>query len=144
MLVFGLGLSLLGVGLFCSFLFTASTYALPVAIGVIAGFSALHAGVPVIGAAAFGVLAGLATLSLGWFGVAVTASRIVKSAISLVFAVPAALGGYHLGAGLGAVGLPHGVWLDMLGWVGAFCSAVTAWVRMVTSPRPGLQARANG
>ena len=136
MLVFGLGLSLLGVGLFCGFLFTVSTYALPVATGLLAGFAAVHVGAPTPAAAVIGVLVALTTLALGWFAVAVTPLGLLKVPIALAFAVPAALAGYHLAAGLGRLGLPHGVWLETLGGLRALCSGVTAWVRMTRFPQP--------
>ena len=142
MLVFGLGLSLLGVGLFCGFLFTVSTYALPLATGLASGFILFHAGAPALAAVVVGSVAALAMLALGWFAMAVASSGRLKALVALAFAVPAALAGYHLAVGLGGLSLPHGVWREALGGVGALGSGVTAWVRMTRFPGPAVQASA--
>ncbi len=140
MLVFGLGLSLLGVGLFCSLLFKLSTYALPATAGLTSGFAAAHAGAPGLAALAVGVFVALATLALGWFAVAVTRSTALKAAIALTFAAPAALAGYHVAVGLGGIGLPQGLWIQALGLLGAAAAGVTAWLR--TTQFNPLQERA--
>jgi hypothetical protein len=90
MLVIGLVLSVAGIGFFCWLLFALVVYALPFFAGLTAGLAAFHGGSGVIGALVVGVLAGSATLAIGQIGFATVRTPLIRAAIALLFAVPAA------------------------------------------------------
>jgi hypothetical protein len=57
--------------------------------------------------------------------------------IALLFAVPAAVAGYHAGLGLAHICIPAGSWRQAMAMTGAIVVAATAWARMMPSaPRP--------
>ena len=106
MLVIGLILSIAGIGFFCWLLFTLAVYALPFFAGLTAGLAAFHSGSGVIGALVVGVLAGGATLAIGQIAFATVRTPLIRAAIALLFAVPAAVAGYHATFGLAHIGVP--------------------------------------
>ena len=113
MIIFGIILSVFGIGFFCWLLFTLAVYALPFFAGLSAGLAAFHSGSGVIGALIVGGLAGGATLAIG-----------------LLYAVPAAIAGYHATLGLAHIGMPSEAWREAFAVVGAILVGGTAWGRM--------------
>ena len=95
MLVLGLILSVFGIGFFCWLLFTLIVYALPFVVGLTVGMAAFHTGAGVIGALIVGVAVGALTLFVGQVAFASVRSFILRAAIALLYAVPAAIAGYH-------------------------------------------------
>jgi hypothetical protein len=142
MLVIGLVLSSAGVGFFCWLLFTLAVYALPFFAGLTAGLAAFQSGSGVIGALVVGVLTGGATLAIGQIACAAVRTPLIRAAIALLFAVPAAIAGYHETFGLADFGIPSAAWREVFEIVGAVLVGGTAWARMslLVSPpvdRPG-------
>jgi hypothetical protein len=105
MLVIGLVLSVASIGFFCWLLFTLVVYALPFFAGLTASVAAFHGGSGVIGALVVGVLAGGATLAIGQIAFATVRAPLTRAAIALLFAVPAAVAGYHATFGLAHIGV---------------------------------------
>ena len=99
MLIIGIILSVFGIGFFCWLLFTLAVYALPFFAGLTAGLAAFHSGSGVIGALIVGVLAGGATLAIGQIVFATVRTPLIRAAIGLLYAVPAAIAGYHATSG---------------------------------------------
>ena len=130
MLVIGLVLSVAGIGFFCWLLFTLAVYALPFFAGLTAGLAAFHGGSGVIGALVVGVLAGGATLAIGQIAFATVRTPLIRAAIALLFAVPAAVAGYHATFGLAHIGVPSEGWREAFAIVGAVLVGGTAWARM--------------
>jgi len=62
---------------------------------------------------------------------------LIRAAIALLFAVPAAVAGYHGALGLAHIGIPAESWKQAMAMAGAIVVAATAWARMMLSaPRP--------
>jgi hypothetical protein len=130
MLVLGIGLSVLGIGFFCWLLFTLAVYALPFFAGLSAGLAAFHSGAGVIGALVVGVLAGGTTLAIGQIAFAAIRVPLIRLAIGLLYAVPAAIAGYHMTHGLTQIGMPSEAWRVAFSVVGCVLIGGTAWARM--------------
>ncbi|WP_051335590.1 hypothetical protein [Methylocapsa acidiphila] len=77
MTIIGIVLSVFGLGLFCSLLFTLAVYAPPFFAGLTAGLAAFHSGSCVIDALVVGVLAGAATLAIGRIAFAMVRTPLV-------------------------------------------------------------------
>ena len=95
-----------------------------------AGLAAFHSGSGVIGALIVGVLAGGATLAIGQIAFATVRTPLIRAAIGLLYAVPAAIAGYHATLGLAHIGVPSEVWREAFAVVGAVLVGGTAWARM--------------
>ncbi|HEV2097332.1 MAG TPA: hypothetical protein VGR45_00230 [Stellaceae bacterium] len=138
MLVLGLILSVFGIGFFCWLIFTLIVYALPFVVGLTAGMAAFHTGAGVIGALAVGVAIGALTLFLGQIAFASVGSLILRAAIALLYAVPAAIAGYHAVLGLSQIGVPSLLWREVFAWIGALLIGGTAWTRISLFAAPFL------
>ncbi|MFC7399932.1 hypothetical protein ACFQU1_22255 [Chelatococcus sp. GCM10030263] len=136
MLVIGLIFSVFGIGLFCWLIFTMAVYALPFFVGLTAGMAAWHSGAGVLGSLVIGIAIGALTLGAGQFVFALTRSPILRVAIAAVFAIPAAIAGYHAVLGLSQIGVPALMWREVFAWVGAIMIGGTAWVRLTVLAGP--------
>ena len=143
MLALGLILSVFGLGFFCWLVFTLAVYALPFFAGLSAGFAAYHSGSGVLGAFAVGIIAGGVTLMIGQLAFATIRAPLVRAGIALLFAVPAAVAGYHATLGLARIGVPSLAWREVFAVFGAIATGGTAWARMALLARPPA-ARDNG
>ncbi len=119
-------------------------YALPFFAGLTAGLAAFHSGSGVIGALVVGVLAGGATLAIGQIAFATVRTPLIRAAIALLFAVPAAIAGYHATFGLAQIGVPAEFWREALAIVGAVLVGGTAWARMSLFVPPHVDRRGAG
>lgn len=95
-----LPLALIGVGFMIYLLFAAATYVLPIYAGLSAGFAALHAGASYTSALLLGILAFLLVIMLGHAATQLLPSRRARTAIALLFAVPAAIAGFQVASAL--------------------------------------------
>ena len=95
-----------------------------------AGLAAFHTGAGVIGALIVGVLAGGATLAIGQIVFAMVRSPLIRAVIALLYAVPAAIAGYHATLGLAHIGVPSEAWREVFAVIGAVLVGGTAWARM--------------
>jgi hypothetical protein len=139
MIVVGIVLSVIGIGFFCWLLFTLAVYALPFFAGLTAGLAAFHSGSGVIGAIIVAALAGGATLVVGQIAFAAVRSPLIRAAIALLFAVPAAVAGYHATLGLAHIGVPSEGWREAFATVGAIMVGGTAWARMTIFAPPNVR-----
>jgi hypothetical protein len=130
MLIVGIIFSVFGIGFFCWLLFTLAVYALPFFAGLTAGFAAYHSGAGVIGAIIVGVLAGAATLAVGQVAFAMVRAPVLRALIALIYAVPAAIAGYHAMLGLAQLGVPSAIWQEVFAIVGTAVIGGTAFARM--------------
>ena len=138
MLVIGLVLSVFGLGFFCWLLFTLAIYALPFYAGLTLGLDAFHSGAGVIGAFVVGTLAGGATLAIGQIAFTTVRTPLIRAAIGLLYAVPAAMAGYSATHGLAQIGMPSENWREAFAIVGAVLIGGTAWVRMAVYVPPNF------
>lgn len=136
MIVLGLILGVFGIGFFCWLLFTFAIYALPFFAGLTAGLAAFHSGAGVLGALVIGAAAGIATLIAGQIAFAATRSIIIRAAVALLFAAPAAIAGYHATLGLAEIGVPSHGWRVAFSIVGAIIVGGMAWARMTLFASP--------
>ena len=136
MIVIGIILCAFGIGFFCWLLFTLAVYALPFFASVTAGLAAFHSGAGVVGAIAVGFVAGIITLIAGRLAFALIPSLLIRAAVGLLFAVPAAVAGYHATLGLMQIGVPSHGWRDAFAIVGAILVGGTAWGRMALPADP--------
>jgi hypothetical protein len=95
-LVLGPVLNTVGLGLFCGLIFALAVYAVPFFVAGSIGMLTFHSGAGVIGALLVGIIVGASTLVIGHAAFAMMRSTTLRTAIGAVFAVPAAIAGYHV------------------------------------------------
>ncbi|MBK5653102.1 hypothetical protein QU42_01635 [Bradyrhizobium sp. UASWS1016] len=144
MLALGLVLNAVGIGLFCWLIFTLAVYALPFFVALSVGMLAFRDGAGVVGALLIGIASGGLTHVAGQVAVAVSRSLTLRVAIAIVFAVPAAIAGYHVVFALSQIGVPSLAWREAFACVGAACIGGTAWARLTVfaKTRPSVPAGA--
>ena len=135
MLALGLVLNTVGIGLFCWLIFTLAVYALPFFVAVNAGMLAFH-GAGVVGASSVGIAAGAVTLAVGQTAFSIVRSLILRAAIAAVFAIPAAVAGYHVVLVMSQIGVPSMAWREVFACLGAVFIGGTAWTRLTVFAAP--------
>ena len=135
MLALGLLLNTLGIGLFCWLIFTLAVYALPFFVAVNAGILAFH-GAGVVGASIVGIAAGAVTLAVGQTAFSIARSLILRAAIAAVFAIPAAIAGYHVVLVMSQIAVPSMAWREVFACLGAVFIGGTAWTRLTVFAAP--------
>lgn len=138
MIILGIVLS---IGVVCWLLFTLAVYALPFFAGLTVGFAAYHTGSGVIGAIIVAVLAGAAVLAIGQIAFRAARTRFARAAIGLLFAIPAAVAGYHATLGLAHIGIPSEGWRQVFAVAGGVLVGGAAWTRMTLFTPPGRTER---
>ena len=138
MIIIGIVLSFVGLGFLCWLLFTLAVYALPLFAAVATGLAAYHSGSGAIGAILVGFIAGAVTVAAGNIAVATACSPLVRAAIALLFAVPAAIAGFYATLGLANIGVPAEGWRQAFAVIGAIAVGGTAWARMTVLARHNL------
>jgi hypothetical protein len=137
MIIIGIILGFVGLAYLCWLLFTLAVYALPLFAAVAAGLATYHSGSGPIGAIIVGAIAGSITLVAGQIAFATLRSPLTRAAIAFLFALPAAVAGYHAALGLAHIGVPAEDWRQAIAVAGAIIVAATAWARMaLAAPRP--------
>jgi hypothetical protein len=130
MIIVGLILSVFAIGFFCWLLFTLAVYALPLFVGMTAAFAVYHHGSSTVGAIFVAILVGAATLAIGQLAFALVRSPLIRSAVALGFAAPAAVAGYYATLGLVHIGAASQSWCQAFAVVGAILTGGTAFARM--------------
>ena len=97
-----------------------------------AGLAAYHTGSGPIGAIIVGAIASSVILLAGQIAFTTLRSPLIRVALALLFAVPAAIAGYHAALGLARIAIPA----DAMAVVGAIIVSATAWARMAVTGRP--------
>jgi len=136
MIIIGIVLSFVGVAYLCWLLFALAVHALPFFAGVTSGLAAYHSGSGPVAAVIVGATAGGGVFVLGQVAFTTLRSSPMRAALALLFAVPAALAGYHAADGLVQFAVPADAWRDAIAIVGAAIVAATAFTRMWFSPAP--------
>ena len=121
---FLLPLTIFGFGYLTYFLFGGATYALPIALGVAAGFGVSHLGYAPFTAFIIGLLAMMAVVAAMQLAALKLANPYAKGALALLFAVPAALAGFSLGHALGLIIGTAGIAIGLI--AAATCAAIAA------------------
>ncbi len=130
MIIIGIILSVFAIAFFCWLLFTLAVHALPFFAGMTAAFTAYHHGYGVFGSGLVGIIVAATVLALGQLLFAHIRAPLLRAGIALVFAVPAAIAGYHATLGIAHIGIADGALAQILAIVGAALVGGTAWSRM--------------
>jgi len=134
MLIIGIVLSFIGLAYVCWLLFSLAVYALPFFVAVTAGLAAYHSGSGPIAAIIIGAIVGSVILVVGQIAFARRRSPLMRAALAVFFAVPAAVAGYHAAGGLAHLVVAAEAWRDAIAIAGATIVAATAFMRMQLSP----------
>ncbi|MBC3941141.1 hypothetical protein [Sphingomonas albertensis] len=129
-MIIALLLSIAAVLFLCWLLFTLASLALPFFAALLVGLWAHQAGAGIAGALVAGLSAGIATLVAGQLAFIFVRAAWVRVLIALIFAVPAAVAGYHAVHGLMAIGIASEGWRQTFGAVGAVVIGTSAWLRL--------------
>jgi hypothetical protein len=135
MIAIGIVFGFIGLGYLCWLVFDILVYALPFFVGVNAGMAAYHSGAGEIGAFIVGLIAGVLTLVAGQIAIHTSRSMVIRAAIALLFALPAAMAGYYATLDLARLGVPAVAWQQAFALFGAIAVGAAAWVR-VAHPIP--------
>ncbi len=122
-------LTVLGLGVLCVLIFRLAVYALPAFIGFAAMFWAIGAGAG-IGSVAIGLVAGIGMFIAGQAAFSSSRSPMIRWAVALIFAGPAAYAGYSLVLQLSSIGNPSLLWQHAFAIAGAAVIGVTALIRL--------------
>jgi hypothetical protein len=136
MIVFSIIFSVFGIGFLCWLMFTLTVYALPFFAAMTLGLNAYHSGGGVIGALLVGFAAGAMTLVAAQFVFAIVGSPVLRAAIVISFAAPAAIAGFHAALAVAQLGVPSTSWREAFAIVGAMFVGGTALVRMAAMAPP--------
>lgn len=119
-----LPLTLLGVGYLIYQIFAGATLALPIALGIAAGFGASHLGLSPLVAVAIGMFAFLSVVAASRFAALNLASPYARATLAAMFAIPAALAGYSIAHALGWFADGTGIIAGLIG--AALCAVIAA------------------
>lgn len=79
------------------------------------------------------------TLVTAQFVITRIRSPFLRAAVSLIFAVPAALAGYHAALGLAQLGIPAHLWQHVMAVIGSIAVGATAWARFALIAPPNAE-----
>ena len=102
-----------------------------------AGLYAHESGTGPLGAIGLGIVAAAFVLVIGQTIFSFVRTSILRIAIALMFAVPAALAGYYATFGLSGLTMTSDVWRQVFAIIGAIVVGITAWARLAASPPDG-------
>lgn len=126
----GVIVSLFGLGTMLVLLFTLAIHAVPFFVGLTVGMWAFETGAGVIGALLVGLVAGAVALFAAQLLFASVRSLLLRAVIALLFAVPAAVAGYHAVLGIAAILVPSEVWQHVFAVIGGLAVGVSAAVQL--------------
>jgi hypothetical protein len=93
-----------------------------------------QAGTGPLGTIALGLVAGAFAVVLGQLVFSTVRAPILRIAIALIFAAPAALAGYHATYGLSGLTTSSDLVREVFAVIGAIVIGATAWTRVAASP----------
>jgi hypothetical protein len=116
--------------LLCIAAYTLATYALPFMLGLAAARFAYHTGSGLIGAGIVGLVAGAVAFGLLVFLFETLRPPILRLAVALIFAVPAAIAGYALIHGITRDAVPSEIWQQIFCIIGGLVVGISALTRL--------------
>ena len=122
-------LILVAIALCCALLFRLSIYALPLFVAFAVVSATYHSGYGITAALVAAVLAAIATIAIAQLALGLAKSDLARAAIGLVFALPAALAGYHAVHGIAIVTMPVSAWQVAVSLIGAAVIATASWTQ---------------
>jgi hypothetical protein len=126
----GLILSVFGLGSLWLLLLRASTYAVPIFVGLTAGWYAFQAGAGPVGSLCLGAVACGAFLAASQAAFSLSCSLLFRGVIAFMFAGPAAYVGYHLVLAVAQYAVPSDMWRHAFAIAGAGIFGVAALARL--------------
>ncbi|MGO4716616.1 hypothetical protein [Bradyrhizobium sp. 2TAF24] len=120
---------------FCVLAYTLAIYALPFLLGVEAARLAYATGSGLIGAGLVGLVAAAAAYGLLVVLFMAVRPPILRLAVALVFAAPAAVAGYALVHGVTRESVPSEVWRQVFCVLGGGLVGVSALARLLATVR---------
>ena len=127
---------LAGIGVFCWLLYGAAIYALPFLVGAFVALRAEEAGTGPLSGIVLGISAGVLVLLIGRTAFAHARGPVLRVAIALVFAVPAALAGYSATSMLFGLASASEDWRQAFATLGAMAVGAIAWQRLAATLPP--------
>lgn len=109
-MLIGFTLVIVAVYMCCTLLFRLSVHALPLFVGFAAASVTYHSDRGLVAAMVAAAFAGIATIALAQIALGLARSDLARAAIGLVFAMPAAIAGYHALHGIAAATMPVSIW----------------------------------
>ena len=128
-MLIGITLILVAIALCCALLFRLSIYALPLFAAFATTSATYHSGYGIIAALVAAVLAAIATIAIAQLALGLAKSDLARAAIGLVFALPAALAGYHAVHGIAVATMPASSWQVAVSLIGAAVIATASWTQ---------------
>ena len=128
-MLIGITLILVAIALCCALLFRLSIYALPLFVAFAAASAIYHSGYGIIAALVAAVLAAIATIAIAQIALGLAKTDFARAAIGLVFALPAALAGYHAVHGIATATMPANSWQVAVSLFGAAVIATASWTQ---------------
>lgn len=120
----------------CVLAYTLAVYALPFMIAVEAARWAYASGSGLIGAGLVGLVAGAAAYGLLIVLFMAIRAPILRLAVALVFAAPAAIAGYALVYGVATQAVPSEVWRQIFSIIGGGFVGLSALMRLAADISP--------
>lgn len=120
----------------CVLAYTLAVYALPFMIALEAARWAYASGSGLIGAGLVGLVAGAAAYGLLIVLFMAVRAPILRLAVALVFAAPAAIAGYALVHGIATQAVPSEVWRQVFSIIGGGFVGLAAWLRLAADISP--------
>ena len=108
-------------------LYGAAIYTMPFLVGAFVGLQAEQAGAGPLGGIVLGIAAGALVLLIGRTAFARARGPVLRMAIALVFAAPAALAGYSATSTLFGLASASEGWRQVFAIAGATAIGVIAW-----------------
>jgi hypothetical protein len=120
----------------CVLAYTLAVYALPFMLGVEVARWAYASGSGLIGAGLVGLIAGAVAYGLLIVLFMTVRPPILRLAVALVFAAPAAVAGYALVHGITREAVPSEVWRTIFCLIGGGVTGASALMRLVANISP--------
>jgi MFS family permease len=127
---------LVGIGFFCWLLYGAAVYTLPFLVGAFVGLYAERAGAGPLGGIVLGIGAGALVLIVGRAAFAHARGPVLRVAVALVFAAPAALAGYSATSMLFGLASASEGWRQAFAILGAMAVGAFPWQKLAATLPP--------
>jgi hypothetical protein len=134
-MLIGLALVIVAVILCCALLFRLSVHALPLFVAFAAASTIYRADNGVVAALVAAALAAVVTIALAQIALGLARSDLARAAVGLIFALPAALAGYHAVHGIAVATMPASSWQIAVSLIGSGVIAAASWTQWSRAPR---------
>lgn len=129
-----IGMTVILIGGLGALAYTLAIYALPVALALWAARLAFATGAGWIGAGLIGLVAATASFWLLVMLFVTLRPPILRIAVALIFAVPAAIAGHAIVHGVTIEAVPSPIWREVFAIIGGTVTGFSALARLVNPP----------